>query len=82
MNNILFLFLYFKCYFCTSDITASHTQSFCNVIWRAKVTYIVHAEKIFETENIDLHLLKAWRSWQFKQFQNTAPQALIDGANI
>ena len=27
MNNILFLFLYFKCYFCTSDAIESHTQS-------------------------------------------------------
>ena len=25
MNNILFLFLYFKCYFFISDATASHT---------------------------------------------------------
>ena len=28
MNNILFLFLHFKCYFCTLDVTASYTQSF------------------------------------------------------
>ena len=35
-NNILFLFLYFKCYFCTSDATASHTQSVLlrKVVWR------------------------------------------------
>ena len=32
MNNILFLFLYFKYFFCTSDAIASHTQSFCEVL--------------------------------------------------
>ena len=26
MNNILFLFLYFECYFCTSDAIVSHLQ--------------------------------------------------------
>ena len=26
INNIIFLFPYFKCYFCTSDATSSHTQ--------------------------------------------------------
>ena len=50
--------------------------------WRAKATYTVHAGQIFETENIDLHLLKAWQILQFKQLQNTVLQALIDGVNI
>ena len=26
INKIIFLFPYFKCYFCTSDATSSHTQ--------------------------------------------------------
>ena len=30
--------------------------------WRAKATYTVHAGQIFEIKNIDLHLLKAWRT--------------------
>ena len=34
MNNILFLFLYFKCYFYTLDAIASHIQSFCKVLLR------------------------------------------------
>ena len=37
MNNILFLFLYLKCYFCTSNAIASHTQSFCEVLLRKVV---------------------------------------------
>ena len=35
INNIilfLFLFPYFKCYFCTSDATSSHTQSLQSVV--------------------------------------------------
>ena len=34
MNNILFLFLYnIKYFFGTSDTIASHTQSFCKVLF-------------------------------------------------
>ena len=32
MNNTLFLFLYFKCYFCTLNVIASHTQSLWKVV--------------------------------------------------
>ena len=28
----IFLFPYFKCYFCTSDATSCHTQSFASVV--------------------------------------------------
>ena len=42
--------------------------------WQAKATYTVHRGSIFETENIDLHLLKACWSRQFKQLQNTSRQ--------
>ena len=31
-NNILFLFLYFKCYFCTSDAITSHTPDSSPVV--------------------------------------------------
>ena len=35
---ILFIFLYFKCYFCNSDAVATHTQSVLlrKVVWRQK----------------------------------------------
>ena len=32
INKILFLFPYFKCYFCTSDATSGHTQSLQSVV--------------------------------------------------
>ena len=41
LNNILFLFLCFKCYFCTSNAIASHTQSFCKVLLR-KVVHLYY----------------------------------------
>lgn len=44
--------------------------------------YTVYAGQIFETKNIDLCLLKACRSWQFKQLKNIALQALIIRANF
>ena len=39
-------------------------------------------DKSSKPKNIDLHLLKACRSWQFKQLQYTALEALIDSLNF
>ena len=44
--------------------------------------YTVYAGYIFETKNIDLRLLKACRSRQFKQFKNATLQSLIICANF
>ena len=39
-NNILFLFLYFKCYFCTSDALTSHTPDSSPVV--SKLSLLVN----------------------------------------
>ena len=63
-TTFLFMFLSFKCYFCTADTTASHTQwllSFCKVLLR-KVVQIKKCKLINRARERKKH---KWLRWVF-----------------